>query len=137
MRAEFGLPNSDARSTFLAYSNWLRTWPWLDIAPVDTGPRGAYPYEWWFDGRTGVPGEDNDNGDASINNWLLLGADVMAYAHRLSGDDDYMERATRLFRAGSRDPWCEGCAHTYTATKEMANSVVFGHIFLSEWAARS
>lgn len=106
-----------------------------DAVVIDTGPRGAYPYEWWFDGRTGVAGDDNDNDDASINNWLLLGADVMAYAHRISGDDDYMERATRLFRAGSRDPWCEGCARTYTCAKEMVNSVCFGQIFLGEWAA--
>jgi len=46
--------------------------------------------------------------------------------------------AARLFRTGSRDPWFggdEGDANTYSATKETANSVSFGHIFLHEWEA--
>ena len=134
MREEFSLPDTyDARNSFLAYADWLRTTPWLDLTPIDSGSRAAYPYEWWFDGRTGIPGEDNDNEDAAINNWLLLGADAMAYAHRLSGDADYLERATRLFRTGSRDPWSEGDANTYSATKETANSITYGQRFLHEW----
>jgi hypothetical protein len=135
MRDEFELPDTyGARDSFLAYADWLRTYPWLDLDPVDTGPRAAYPYEWWFDGRTGIPGDDNDNDDPSINNWLLLGADAMAYAYHLSGDADYLERAARLFRTGSRDPWFEGDANTYSATKEAINSITFGHLFLHEWA---
>ena len=134
VRAEFGLPDNGARASYLAYAHWLRTYPWIDLSPIDTGPRAAFPYEWWFDGRTGVEGEDNDNGDPSINNWLLVGADALAYAHRLSGDAAYLEHAARLFRTGSRDPWFEGDANTYSATKETANAVFFGQIFLSEWA---
>jgi len=130
-----GLPDTyGARDSFLAYANWLRTYPWLDLTPIDTGPRAAYPYEWWFDERTDIPGDDNDNGDPSICSWLLLGADAMAYAHHLSGEADYLERAARLFRTGSRDPWFEGDANTYSATKEMANGITFGHVFLYEWA---
>lgn len=127
MRDEFGLADTyDAKGSFLAYANWLRSYAWIDLTPIDTGPRGAYPFEWWFDGR-----EAND--DPSINNWLLVGADALAYAYRLSGEADYLERAARLFRAGSRDPWYEGDVNTYSATKETANSVTWGHVFLHEW----
>ncbi|MBI3949167.1 MAG: hypothetical protein HY314_01745 [Acidobacteria bacterium] len=138
MRSEFGRPDTyDARGSFLAYTHWLRTYPWLNLTPIDTGARAAYPYEWWFDGRTGIPGDDNDNRDPSINNWLLLGADAMAYAHRLSGEADYLERAARLFRTGSRDPWYEGDLSFYSETKQTINSITFGHIFLHVWARRT
>ncbi len=139
MHDEFGLPDTyDAECSFLGYTDWLHTYAWLNLTPIDTGSRAAYPYQWWFDGRTGIPGDDNDNEDPVINNWLLLGADAMAYAYRISGEDDYLEWAARLFRTGSRDPWFggdEGDANTYSATKETANSVSFGHIFLHEWEA--
>jgi len=143
MRDEFGstglttggLPDTyAARDSFLAYADWLRTYPWLDLDPIETGPRAAYPYEWWFDGRTGIPGDDNDNGDPSVCNWLLLGADTMAYAYHISGDDDYLERAAALFRTGSRDPWYEGDPNIYAECKETVNSITFGHLFLHEWA---
>jgi hypothetical protein len=131
MRGEFRLPDTyGAGGSLLAYADWLRTYAWLDLTPIDTGSRAAYPYEWWFDGR-------NDNNDPSICNWLLLGADAMAYAHRISGEDDYLEWATRLFRTGSRDPWFEGDANTYSATKETVNGITFGHIFLHEWAQKT
>jgi hypothetical protein len=129
MREEFGLPDTyGARDSFLAYTNWLRTYPWIDLDPIDTGPRAAYPYEWWFDDRA-----ENDTPD--VVNWLLLGADAMAYAHHLSGEADYLERATRLFRTGSRDPWFEGDPNIYAESKETINSITFGHVFLYEWAA--
>lgn len=131
MRAEFALADTyDAEGSFLALANWLRTYPWIELDPIDTGPRGAYPYEWWFDERT-------ENNDPVVGNWGLVGADALAYAHRLSGEADYLDRATRLFRAGSRDPWYEGDLNTYSSTKEMANSVSWGHIFLQEWAAQT
>ena len=134
-RNEFGLPDIyGAEASYIAYADWLHTYPWLELTAIDTGARAAYPYEWWFDGRTGIDGEDNDNGDASVNNWLLLGADAMAYAHRLSGNAQYLEWAERLFRTGSRDPFFEGDANTYSFTKETANGLAYGHLFMSEWA---
>ena len=128
MQDEFGLPDThDAAGSFLAYANWLRTYPWIDLPPIETGPRAAYPYEWWFDGRA-------ENDDPSVNNWLLLGADAMATAYRLSGDPDYLDRAATLFRTGSRDPWYEGDPNIYAECKETINSIAFGHRFLHEWA---
>ncbi|NQE05478.1 hypothetical protein C5S32_06375 [ANME-1 cluster archaeon GoMg1] len=137
MRDEFGLPDTyDAQTSYLAYTNWLRTYALLDLTPIDTDPRAAYPYEWWFDGRTGIPGDDNDNNDPSICNWLLLGADSMAYAYHINGVDDYLEYATRLFRTGSRDPWYEGDLLFYSESKQTVNSITLGHIFLHEWARK-
>jgi hypothetical protein len=137
MKEEFGLPDIvNARASYLAYADWLRTYPWIDLEPADTGPRAAYPYEWWFDERQGDPGDEWSQGNnvPSINNWLLLGADAMAYAYHLSGEADYLERAATLFRTGSRDPWFEGDVNTYSTTKETANSITYGHIFLHTWA---
>lgn len=130
MRDEFALPDTyDARGAFLGFANWLRTYPWLDIAPIAGGARGAYPYTWYFDGRA-------ENEEPSVNNWLLVGADVLAYAHRLSGEADYLERAARLFRAGAHDPFFEGDPNTYSQTKETVNSILWGQLFLEEWARR-
>jgi hypothetical protein len=137
MRAEFDVPDEhSARQSYLAYADWLRTYAWIDLAPIDSGPRAAYPYEWWFDGRTGDPKDEWSVGNSvpSINNWLLLGADAMAYAYRLSGDADYLERAATLFRTGTHDPWFEEDANTYSSTKETANGITFGHVFLHVWA---
>jgi hypothetical protein len=139
MRNEFALADSHgAEDSFLAYAHWLRTYAWLDLAPIDTGPRAAYPYEWWFDNRQGDPNDEWSVGNniPSANSWLLLGADAMAYAHRLSGEADYLERAATLFRTGSRDPWFEGDDNTYSSAKETANGVTFGHTFLYEWAEK-
>jgi len=140
LREEFGPGDSPesqaAANSVLAYGDWLRTYAWLDLPPAGGDARAAYPYEWWFDGRTGIPGEDNDNGDASINNWLLLGADAMAAAYHVSGDPDYVDKAERLFRTGTSDPWYEGDDNTYSSSKETANSIVFGNLFLREWSIR-
>jgi hypothetical protein len=137
MRTEFDMPDEhSARETYLAYANWLRTHAWIDLPPIDSGPRAAYPYEWWFDGRMGDPQDEWSVGNnvPSVNDWLLLGADAMAYAYRLGGDADYLERATTLFRTGSHDPWFEEDANTYSSTKETVNGITFGHVFLHIWA---
>jgi hypothetical protein len=139
MREEFVLPDTyDAVGSLLAYADWLGTYAWIDLDPVETGERGAYPYEWYFDNRQGDPADDWSLGNNMpvITNWLLLGADAMAYAYRYSGNPEYLELATRLFRTGSRDPWYEGDDNTYAESKETANSVAFGHVFLYESANR-
>jgi hypothetical protein len=138
MRREFGLPDTYAgANSYLAYADWLRTYAWIELEPIDTGRRAAYPYAWWLDGRQGDPGDEWSEGNnvPSVNNWLLLGADAMAYAYRLSGDRDYLERAAALFRTGSRDPWYEGDPNIYAESKETVNSITFGHMFLHEWQA--
>lgn len=139
MREEFGLPDTyDARGSYLTYANWLRDEVWLDLEPLANGPRAAFPYQWWLDGRQGDPNDEwaTGNNIPDVSNWLLLGADVLAYAYRLSGDQDYLERSATLFRTGSRDPWYEGDTNTYSATKETVSSIVFGQLFLHEWSLR-
>lgn len=139
MRQEFGLPDTfGATQSYLGYADWLREYAWIDLEPIDSGARAAYPYEWWFDDRQG---DINDewaigNNIPSVNNWLLLGADAMAYAFHLSQDTSYLDAAETLFRTGSRNPFFVGDFLTYTATKETANSITFGNIFLHEWANR-
>jgi hypothetical protein len=137
MREEFGLADTyDGTGALLGFADWLRTYAWIGLEPVDAGERGAYPYEWYFDGRQGDPEDEWSVGNnvPVVSNWLLLGADALAYAYRYSADPEYMELATRLFRTGSRDPWFEGDENTYGESKETANGVAFGHVFLREWA---
>ncbi len=127
VRTEFGLADEhDAAGDFLAYADWLHTHPWLDLAPIETGARASYPYQWWFDGRAA-------NDEADVSNWTLLGSDAMAYAYSLSGTADYLEWATQLFRTGSRDPFYEGDVSIYSETKQTVNSISYGHLFLYQW----
>lgn len=93
--------------------------------PINGGATGA-----------GIPDAENDNRDPSINNWLLLGADGMAYAYHTSGQAQYLDWATRLFRTGSRDPWFEGDPSIYSESKQTINGIAFGHTFLYRWARR-
>jgi len=136
MREEYGLPDAyNARGSYLAYADFLRTYALLELDPIDTGPRAAYPYEWWFDERQGNINDEwaEGNNIPSINNWLYLGADAMAYAYHLSGDPAYMDVATSLFRTSSRDPWFEDDPGIYSESKQMLNAVIYGNIFLYEW----
>jgi hypothetical protein len=133
VRAEYGLGDPyGAGASVVAYQEFMGEHVLIDLSEIDTGPRAAYPYQWFFDGRTDVPGEDNDNHDPVVTNWMLLGADAMAYAYRFSKRDEFMGCAERLFRTGARDPFFEGDANSYTATKELVNGIVFGHVFLHE-----
>ncbi|MBN1312993.1 MAG: hypothetical protein JXB30_16395 [Anaerolineae bacterium] len=139
MREEFGLPDAGGtRASYLTYADWLRSYAWLDMAAAESGPRAVYPYEWWFDERQGDPNDEYSVGNnvPSINNWLLLGADALAYAYRLSGNDQYLDRAAALFRAGTIDPWYLDDPSIYSESKQTLNSITYGHTFLHEWANR-
>jgi len=121
------------RTAYLAYADWLVEYVLLDLPPADNETRAAYPYEWWLDGRTGDPADEWSSGNnvPSINNWLLLGADAMAYAYALSGDEKHRDAARALFFTGSRDPWFEGDYCGYSESKQAVNGIAFGHLFLS------
>ncbi len=130
MASEFGLSDvSAAKQSLLDYVVFLQTWAWLSLDPIDIGERAAYPYEWYLN-------EASVNSEPSINSWLFAGADAMAYAYLLTGDEETLEQAAQLFRAGGRDPWWEDDDNTYSSTKETANSVIFGHIFLHQWSEK-
>lgn len=136
MRAEFGLPDSyNAADSYLQYANWLRSYAWLELDAKDGHSRAAYPYTWWDDERRGDPSDEWSFGNnvPSVNNWLLLGADGLAYAYTLSGERDYLDRAATLFYTGSRDPWYEDDSNIYAESKEAINSMVFGNTFLQIW----
>ena len=130
---EFGLTDTaGGRTAFLGYADWLVEYALLDLPPADNEARAAYPYEWWLDGRTGDPTDEWSSGNniPSINNWLLVGADALAYAYALSGDTRHRDAARALFFTGSRDPWFEGDYCGYSESKQTVNGVAFGHLFL-------
>ena len=126
------------KETLLGLADWLHEYAWLPLGPLPAGARAAYPYEWWFDGRRGDPNDEWSGGNniPSINNWLLLGADALAYAYHVSGDPQYLDWAAQLFRTGSHDPFYEGDTSLYTETKQAINSIAFGHVFLHQWDRR-
>ena len=127
MRSEFGLPDTyGADSSFRGFADWLHQYPWLSLTSITSGERAAYPYEWWFDGRS-------DNNEPSVNNWLLLGADALAYAYLLTETPHYLDWAAQLFRTGTRDPFFEDDPLLYTETKQTVNSIVYGNVFLNVW----
>ncbi|MBI4775170.1 MAG: hypothetical protein HY788_13525 [Deltaproteobacteria bacterium] len=129
MRSEFGLPDTySAGNSFREFADWLHQYPWLPLTSISSGERAAYPYMWWFDGRA-------DNSEPSINNWLLLGADALAYAYLLTETPHYLDWAAQLFRTGIRDPFFEDDALLYTETKQTINSIVYGNVFLNAWQA--
>jgi hypothetical protein len=129
MRSEFRLSDRyDAVDSFVEFADWIREYALIDLTPIASGRRAALPYEWWLDGRRA-------NDEPSVNNWMLLAADSLAYAHRLTGKASYLEAAARFFRTGTHDPWFEGDANTYSATKETVNGITWGHTFLGEWRA--
>ena len=134
MRAEYDLPDTyDSSADYLRYADFLSEYALIDLDPLDdAGPRAAYPYLWFFDGRQGDPNDEWSVGNnvAGINNWLLLGADVMAYAYRLSDDPAYMDQAGALFRTGVHDPFFPGDNSLYTETKQTINALIYGNIFL-------
>jgi hypothetical protein len=54
VRDEFGLPDTyDGAGSLVGYADWFRTYAWIDLEPIDTGERGAYPIEWYSDDRQG------------------------------------------------------------------------------------
>ncbi|MBN1883740.1 MAG: hypothetical protein JW885_16375 [Deltaproteobacteria bacterium] len=133
MHREFSLADTaGGRTAYLAYADWLVDYALLELVPLDGTSRAAYPYEWWLDGRTGDPADEWSSGNnvPSINNWLLLGADVMAYAYALGGDTKHRDAAGALFFTGSRDPWFEGDYSGYSESKQAVNGIAFGHLFL-------
>ena len=130
---EFGRTDTaGGRTAFLAYADWLVEYALLDLPSTDGRSRAAYPYEWWLDGRTGDPADEWSSGNnvPSINNWLLVGADALAYAYALSGDVKHRNAARALFFTGSRDPWFEGDYCGYSESKQTVNGITFGHLFL-------
>lgn len=125
---EFGVPAADAEESFLSYAGFLADHAFIPLPDLGTGPRGAFPYQWWFDGRVA-------NETPSVDNWLVLGADALALAYRRTGETSYLDTAAALFRTGTLDPWFEGDPNTYSSTKETVNAVTYGHTFLAAWEA--
>lgn len=120
---EFGLtPTADAASSQVVdFVNWLLT----HATRQYDGIFSIY-YSWNLNG-------DNDPDDTGmINNWMLLMADVCAYAYRFTHRRVYMVYGAEFFATAVHDPAYVGDAPTYTSVKEAANQMSFGHIYMHE-----
>ena len=68
---------------------------------------------------------------AEINAWMLLAADVFAYGYAITGDRAWLDDYARpSFNTGSADPYYEGDTSQYHTSKELANTVSNGIVFL-------
>jgi hypothetical protein len=127
MLAEFKQTDKhNASQWIVSFQDFMRTYVWISKSDIGFGARAGYPYRWYFDSRS-------ENSEADMSSWLMLGADAMVLAFEKSKDRDYLDRAKILFRAGSTDPWYEDDANTYSSTKEMANALVLGNVFIWNW----
>jgi hypothetical protein len=128
MLAEFKLGDKhNAARRIVTFQNFMRKYVWIDVKDIGFGARAGYPYRWYFNSRS-------ENNEPDMSSWLMLGADAMVLAHEYGKEDNYLNRAKVLFRAGSTDPFYEDDANTYTSTKEMANALVLGNNFIWHWA---
>ncbi len=116
---EFGLAEESAR----AKGQLLQFVDWLD-AQVVFEEHGwlTVPYRYYADGSRDPGG--------LINNWMLLLADVYAYAYVFSGESKYIERGLRFFETGVHNPFYESSPLIYSTVKEAVNHAVFGHVFM-------
>ena len=108
-----------AESLLVDYTNWI-----LSFATKDHNGEYSIFYSWDFAG-----GNDPDGTDM-ITNWMLLMADVCAYAYKITGERIYLENGKQFFQTAVNDPSYLGDAPTYTSLKEAVNQVTFGHVYL-------
>lgn len=81
-------------------------------------------YNWWVNGV-------NSQEDHMLNNWMLVVSDVMAYAYRFTGDEEFLKDARDLFATGVNNPFYENSPLVYSTVKEAVNHAVFGHVYLA------
>ena len=66
-----------------------------------------------------------------VNNWSLLLADVLAYAHKYNGTDRYLETAASLYATGTLDPVWINDPPVYMATKDLVNTLNWGLVYMN------
>jgi hypothetical protein len=66
-----------------------------------------------------------------INAWMFLAADVLAHGYAITGDQSWLgDYVEPCFNTASRDPFYAGDTCQYHSSKEVANTVPNGIVFL-------
>jgi len=67
-----------------------------------------------------------------VNNWCLLMADTLAYAHKYSGRDQFLTVAGQLYQTGSAHPVWLHSPPVYIASKDLVNALNWGLVYMNQ-----
>ncbi|MFZ7112214.1 MAG: hypothetical protein ACOWYE_11070 [Desulfatiglandales bacterium] len=66
------------------------------------------------------------------NNWALLMADVLAYAFKYSGRQQFLNMAAELYETGSENPAWLDSPPVYIASKDLVNALNWGLVYMNQ-----
>lgn len=122
--AEYGLADDlNVGSALAAYGDFVINHLMEEYLP---GRAAAIDSIWFFS-----PGYETY---WEINNWALTMADVLAYAHKYSGEARFMTEAAKFYATGTIDPQWQGDPPVYIDTKGLVNSCNWGLVYMSQQA---
>jgi hypothetical protein len=122
--AEYGLAdNLGMAGAFATYGNFILNHFMTEYLPGRAASRDSY---WFFD-----PGYATY---LEINNWALLMADALAYAHKFTGQQRFLDAATKFYATGTIDPQWQDDPPVYIDTKGLVNSCNWGLVYMNRIA---
>ena len=122
--AEYGLTdNLGMAGAFAAYGNFILNHFMTEYLPGRAASRDSY---WFFD-----PGYETY---LEINNWALVMADALAYAHKFTGQQRFLDAAVKFYATGTIDPQWQDDPPVYIDTKGLVNSCNWGLVYMSRQA---
>jgi len=128
---DFGMTKEQqiAENHFLIYTDWL-----LNNAVFTSD--GWLTTNYQFD-LNQANRNNPSSGNVMINNWMLVFADVCAYAYSFTQDENYLSCGSEFFKTAVFNPFFKGSELKYSSVKEVVNHAVFGHVYLFESAKHS
>lgn len=66
------------------------------------------------------------------NNWALLMADILAYAYKYSGRQQFLDIAAELYETGSENPAWLDSPPVYIASKDLVNALNWGLVYMNQ-----
>ncbi|OQX23347.1 MAG: hypothetical protein BWK80_26525 [Desulfobacteraceae bacterium IS3] len=123
---EYGLTdNLGVAPALEMYGNFIMTHLMRESTDYP-GKFGAIDSIWFMDN----PYETS----VEFNNWMLLLADALTYAYKYSGQQKFLEAATKFYTTGTVDQvWLDDPA-VYAATKDLVNSLNWGLVYMKQTA---
>ncbi len=67
-----------------------------------------------------------------VNNWALLMADTLAYAYKYSDRQQFLTMAAELYETGTENPVWLGSPPVYIASKDLANALSWGLVYMNQ-----
>lgn len=109
--------SDDAKKILLTYTDWI-----LKNTTYEYEGYLTQYYSYYFN-------QENKQDDSMINNWMLVAADMCAYAYKFSGDMKYLDYGEKFFKTGVENPFFYKSPLIYSTSKEAVNHAVFGNVY--------